>query len=103
MRKLALITALITASAVAVPAMADNGRRDDMNRMGMRHDASNHKYDKYNNGNGYGQHKNKHNVKARKYASSHYNTRHTNLHKWPVPTTPNNNPNHRHVMMGQHH
>ena len=66
MKKLALITALVTTSAIAMPAMADNGH-------GRFHqDASNHKYVKYNNGNAYGKYKNKHKVKANKYAKAHY-------------------------------
>ncbi len=97
MKKLVLITALIAASAVAVPAMADNGQHHK--KAGVHQDASNHKYVKYNNGN----YKHKHKAKAKKYASNHYTTHRTNLRKWPVPTTPNNNPSHQRVVMGQHH
>lgn len=47
MKKLVLITALIATSAVAVPAMADNGQHHK--KAGVHQDASNHKYVKYNN------------------------------------------------------
>lgn len=63
MKKFALITALVATSAIAMPAMADNGHGR------FHHDASNHKYLKYNNGNAYGKYKNKHKVK---YAKAHY-------------------------------
>ena len=42
MKKLVLITALIAASAVAVPAMPDNGQHHK--KAGVHQDASNHKY-----------------------------------------------------------
>lgn len=105
MKKFALMTAIVAVSAVAAPAMADN------NNWKQHMDSSAHRTVNYNNGNGYGKYKNGHHAKSKKYAKHHYTSnqgayRHTATnayHKWPVPTTPNNNPNHRHVMIGQHH
>lgn len=105
MKKLALMTAVLTASAVAVPTMADNGYRH--NNHDDHRNASNHKYVKYNNGNAYGKYKNKHNVKSKKYTSHYYTTKHpvayrhtaTNAYKkWPVPSKPSDKPAVRYVI-----
>lgn len=80
MKKIALMTALAVSSAIAMPAMADNGHH--YGNQGMPHDASAHKYIKYNNGNAYGKHKVKHKVKhkkatPKKYAKKYYTVKTT--------------------------
>lgn len=81
MKKLALMTTLITAMVMPAIAMANNGHPHH------KTNASNHKYFQYNNGN---PNHHKHKVKAKRHAKQPSMYRHTTIKKWPVPQRPTN-------------